>query len=274
MTLVFMALIKRGWTAIKFGAPLLLLATFAGTAYVAADSISRGFKTKGDLQLGAVVAISKNDSGSVELAPAGLPDRIYGVVISPSDAQLSIQNQDQQVLVANGGIYSVLVTADKGAISSGNYLSISSTDGVAAKASNSDSYILGRALQDFSGSNSTASKTSGGASIGKIRAQIAPGKNPLTSSGGLVPDSIRRLSEYIAGRRLSVLRIYMGVAIFLITIIVSFTLVWVGVRSGIIAIGRNPLSRHSIMRSLSQVIFSAAVVFFAGLTGMYLILRL
>lgn len=252
----------------------MLLVTFASTAYVTADSISRGFKTKGDLQLGSVVAISKNDSSSVELAPAGLPDRIYGVVISLSDASVSIQNKDQKVLVANGGIYPVLVTADRGTISSGGYLSISSTDGVAAKASNNDSYILGRALQDFSGSESTASKTSGGASIGKIQAQIAPGKNPLTSSGGLVPESIRRLSEYIAGRKLSVLRIYMGMLIFLITVIVSFTLVWVGVRSGMIAIGRNPLSQHSIMRSLTQVIFSAAAVFFAGLAGIYLILRL
>ncbi|MBI2588877.1 hypothetical protein HYW35_01550 [Candidatus Saccharibacteria bacterium] len=271
---MFRPLSKRSWLAVKFGVGALLLATFLGTAYAGADNIPRSFKAKDDLQLGVVVAISRDDSSSVELAPAGTPDRIYGVVISPSEASVSIQNRGQQVLVANGGIYSVLVTAEKGSISSGNYLSISSTDGVAAKATSNDSYVLGRALQGFDGNNSTANKTSSTTISDKIRVQIAPGKNPLINSAGLVPEPIKRLSEYIAGRRLSLLRIYTVFAIFLITMIVSFTLVWVGVRSGMVAIGRNPLSRHTIMRSLSQVIFSAVGVFFAGLTGIYLILRL
>jgi hypothetical protein len=41
-----------------------------------------------------------------------------------------------------------------------------------------------------------------------------------------------------------------------------------------IAIGRNPLSKKSILRSLMQVISVAFSVFVVGMIGVYLLLRL
>lgn len=266
MILVFRALLKRVWPATRVAVLALLLSLLAGTAFAGADSLPRGFKAKGDLPLGSMVAIVKDDASSVELVPAGLPDRIYGVIIGLSEAPVSIQNKTQQVVVATSGIYSVLADKSKGAISSGDYLSMSSTtDGVAAKALSGDTYIVGRATEDFSSSDPATSK---------IRVQILPGKNPLINNGSLVPNSIRHLAESVAGRPLSVSRIYIVLTVFLITLILSFTLIWVGVRSGMVSIGRNPLSRHSIMHSLSQVIISAIAVFFAGIVGIFLLLKL
>lgn len=274
MSLVDIKLSRKVWPTLKVGVLATLFIVFISGSYAYADTISRSFTSKGDIALGSVVAISKDDPSSVELAPANLPDRIYGVVISPSDSAISIQLPNQKILVANGGKYQVRVSNQRGAITSGNYLSISSVDGVASKAIDTDTYIVGRALENFDGSDPTLSKLDNGAVEGKIKVQIAPGKNPLINNGGLVPGAVRRLSESIAGRPLSAFKIYIVLAIFLVTIIVSFTLIWVGVRSGIVSIGRNPLSRQSIMRSLSQIIISAIFVFFGGLVGIYLLLRL
>lgn len=259
--------------AFGFGFFGIIILTFFGAGLVGADSISLTFKAKTDIPVGSVVAISKDDPSTIELVPGGLSDQIYGVVIDPSDSAASIQLKNRDVLVANGGIYSVLVNTQRGAISAGNYLTISSTDGVATKAIDVDTYVLGKAQENFD-STAPKAKLVGGIPQALIKVQLEPGKNPLINNGGLVPGSVRRLSESIAGRPLSAFKIYIVMAIFLITMTVSFLLIWVGVRSGILSIGRNPLSRHSIMQSLSQVIISSILVFFGGLVGIYLLLRL
>lgn len=264
---------RQGWPKIKIGLLGIIFFMFAGTSLVNADSIARSFKSSTNLPYGSVVTVKTSDYTSVELAPGGLPDRIYGVVIDPSENAVGIQLPNQKVMVANGGSFSVLVNNERGAIASGNYLTISSVDGVAAKATDIDNFVLGKAQENFDGTE-TAATMVGGYMQSKIKVQLAPGKNPLINNGGLVPGTVRRLSESIAGRPLSAFKIYIVMAIFLITMTVSFLLIWVGVRSGILSIGRNPLSRHSIMQSLSQVIISSLLVFFGGLVGVYLLLRL
>lgn len=273
MSLVFNLLSSRKWPALKVGLFGIVILSFFGAALVSADTISLTFKSKTDLPVGSVVAINKDDNSTVELVPGGKTDRIYGVVINASDSVTSIQLKNRGVVVANGGIYSVLVNTQRGAIAAGNYLTISSTDGVATKAIDSDNYVLGKAQENFDGTE-TKAQLVGGIPQALIKVQLEPGKNPLINNGGLVPGAVRRLSESIAGRPLSAFKIYLVMAIFLITMTVSFLLIWVGVRSGILSIGRNPLSRHSIMQSLSQVIISSLVVFFGGLVGVYLLLRL
>jgi hypothetical protein len=46
------------------------------------------------------------------------------------------------------------------------------------------------------------------------------------------------------------------------------------VRSSMIALGRNPLSRKSILRGMFQVIITSIIIFICGLFGVYLLLKL
>ena len=55
---------------------------------------------------------------------------------------------------------------------------------------------------------------------------------------------------------------------------VSGALIYSGVRSGMIAIGRNPLSKKSILRGIVQVIIVAITIFLIGIFGVYLLLKL
>jgi hypothetical protein len=47
-----------------------------------------------------------------------------------------------------------------------------------------------------------------------------------------------------------------------------------GIRNGLISIGRNPLSKKSIVRGMIQVILTALTIFLLGIFGVYLLLRI
>src|SRR4051794_15739739 len=88
------------------------LASVAGMAH--ADTIVRGFKASGSLQPGWVVALDKTASTTVVAAPSNDPSRIYGVVIDPSQAPVTVTQKGQQVFVANNGTYPTLVSLSGG----------------------------------------------------------------------------------------------------------------------------------------------------------------
>lgn len=241
----------------------------------AAETIVRAFNAKDILQPGWIVSVDKNKSSTVEVAPAGDPRRIYGVVIDPSKAPLTLQpQQGLKVFVATSGTYPVLVTTQNGPINPGDYISMSATNGIGAKATTGQAYILGQALERFDGNNNVITAGKDGAAIGRINVSIAPDRNPLIKSAVAVPEPLRRAGEAIAGKNVTPLRIYAALAMFLATTLISASVLWVGVRSGMISIGRNPLSRHSIIRGLLQVIAVAVLVFICGVFAVYLLLRL
>ncbi len=261
------------WLSLKLLAAAVLLALVGSGSYVLADSVVRSFNGKGDIKPGQVVALVSTDKNTVELAPAGDPTRIYGVAVEQSAAPVTIQQAGQNVFVATGSAYPVFVSTENGSIVAGDYLSMSSSDGIAAKVKG-QTYVVGRATQNFDGKTGSLGSGKNGSVIGKISVQVAPSKNPLLREDTGVPALLRKLGEAIAGKPLSAVRIYTALIIFIVMAALAFGLLWVGVRSGIVAIGRNPLSKHSIMQSLAQVIVASAVVFVGGLFGIYLFLRI
>lgn len=244
---------------------------FGGLA--AADTIVQGFKSDVQYQPGWLVALSRASSATVELAPSNEPTRIYGVVVDPSNAPATVQTQGQQVFIANTGTYPALVSAQNGSISPGDYLSMSRTDGIAAKADASSSFVLGRAVESFDGKTRVITVGPDGFAIGKIKVNIFPGKNPLQKDQVAIPAPLKNLGQSIAGKPISALRIYAALIVFIIAGLMATSLLWAGIRNGMVAIGRNPLSKHSILHGLFQVIVVAVVVFFVGVFGVYLLLK-
>lgn len=253
---------------------LCLLGILAGLFNgVSAQSFVQGFSADETLQPGLVVAISKGSSVFVEPVPGGDTSRIYGVVIDPADATVTVAEEGQDVFVATSGQYPVLVSIENGVIEAGDYLSMSSTDGIAAKATTSQPQVIGRALDSYDGEGSILTQTSSGNAVGRVSADIGPGKNPLQSDT-LVPGPLLSVAESIAGKNVSAVRLYGALAILLATVIMAAGILWVGVRSGMVAIGRNPLSRTSVLRGLGQVLAVAVLIFVIGIFGVYLLLKL
>lgn len=258
-----------------FGAALATVLLIGLAAAVRADTIVQGFSAKSSLEPGWIVALAKDSVGTVEPAPSDDPSRIYGVVIDPSKAPVTLQSQrGQKVFVATNGTYPVLISTQNGKINPGDYVSLSSTDGIAAKATSTQSTILGQALEKFDGIHNVITTAANGSTIGRVAVSITPGKNPLTKNDAAIPAPLRRAGQAIAGKSVSAARIYTALAVFLATGVIAISVLWVGIRSGMVAIGRNPLSRHSIMQGLVQVIIVAMIVFGIGAFAVYLLLRL
>ena len=242
------------------------------TAPVWADTIVQGFKASGVLQPGLIVSLSKNSSSTVQSTAGNDADHIYGVVIDPSQAVVTVQQQGQQVFVATTGSYPVLVSVQNGMIKPGDYISISSIAGIGAKATD-QSVVLGRALEGFDGKSNVITTGSDGQAIGRIIVTIVTGKNPLIKDNIAIPAPLKRFGQAIAGKNVTALRVYAALLVFVITATVAISTLVVGIRSSIIAIGRNPLSKKSIMRSLMQVIIVSVLIFVAGTFGVYLLLK-
>ncbi len=239
-----------------------------------ADTITQSFTASAPVKPGFVVAITPGTSTSVEPAPAGASQSMYGVVIDPSQAPVTLQRQtSQQTFVATTGSYSVFVSNQNGTIKPGDYLSISNTDGIAAKATSQQSYVMGQALQAFDGVSGVISG-SGNSALGKIQVSVLVQRNPWLKQNVALPSFLRSAGDSIAGKEVSPFRIYAAIGLFLVAAVVAFGALTSGIRSAMIAIGRNPLSRHFILNGLIQVVVVAVVILSLGMIGVYLLLKL
>lgn len=264
------------------GLALLIAASFQSP--LKAQSVSEGYSSEQILQRGMIVRLKENDATKVE--PVGLDgsEHVHGVVVAANDAPVTLAQDGQKVFVSNVGQFDVLVSTQNGAINSGDYVSVSSLAGIGMKTTDREPFIIGRALNNFDGTQNTIStveiKDSTGKTrpvqIGRIRVDIVvTAKNPLLKeTEPNIPELLRKASETLAGKPVNATRAYIGLIVFVITTIVAMSLLYGGVRSAITSIGRNPLSRKSILRGMVQVILTGLIVFITGTFGVYLILRI
>lgn len=247
-----------------------------------AQSITQGYKAESTLQRGMIVGTKEDDATIVEPVDVDQLSRMMGVVVDANDSPITISGEEEKVFVSTIGQYDVLVSDQNGEISSGDYITASSVAGIGMLASFNESEILGRAIDGFDGKNSvvssgTISDNIGGGkkvNIGRIKVDIAVSKNPVAKSAAVTPEWLGRLGQAIAGKSLSPARIYLGAGLFLVGAAISALILYSGIRSSIVSIGRNPLSKKSILRGMLQVIFTSLIVFIISVFGVYLLLKI
>ena len=247
-----------------------------------AQAVSEGYNSDQELQRGMIVKLKNGDSTKVESVGINNAEHMHGVVVAANDAPVTLAKDGQKVFVATNGQYDILVSSQNGNIAAGDYVSASSLTGIGMKAGTKEPFVIGRALSNFDSNNVISTvevKDSTGAnksvSIARVRIDIGVAKNPLLkATESNVPQFLQKASSTIAGKPVNALRVYIGILVFGITTIVAASLMYGGVRSGITSIGRNPLSRKSVIRGMFQVIITGLIVFITGVFGVYLILRL
>ena len=257
---------------------LALLLFSAGS--VIAQSVLQGYSTDESLQKGMLIALKEGDDSKIVAVTDKNVNKFKGVVVNKNDSPVTISNEERKVFVASTGPYEVLVSDENGPIKKGNYLSISSSSGIAANAHDTQEYVIGVATSDFEGKGDTISTTTaeGGqkTNIGRVTVDVALAKNPNMKAPAKdrIPDAIQKLSRAIADKPVSNIRIYIAMAIFIAASAIAGTMLYSGVRNTMISIGRNPLSKASIYRGLLQVILLSLIIFIVGIFGVYLLLKL
>ncbi|MDQ3123245.1 MAG: hypothetical protein M3Q14_00985 [bacterium] len=260
---------------------LSCLITLKLTGVMYAQSVTQGYGADETLQRGMIVGLKEGDATKVESLNVDTLDRILGVVVAPNDSPITLSGDKEKVFVATVGRYDMLVSDQEGTINSGEYVTASSLNGIGMKATFEQSEIVGRAIEGFDGTKgivgtSKLTDTNGQertVNIGRIEIDIGVSKNPIAKSAAVTPEWLGKVGQAIAGKSLSPAKIYISAGIFLIGSAIAFAILTSGIRSSIISIGRNPLSKKSILRGLLQVIFTSLIVFIISVGAVYLLLK-
>ena len=245
---------------------------------------AQGYAAPTPVDIGTIVTLNK-DTQSVAPSKQAQLQNMFGVAVDRNQLAFAVSNPSIQneTYVAVSGTYNVLVSTQGGTINSGDYVTLSSLDGVGMKASTAEKTVFGRAASSFDGKSvtlgTTELKDSSGAAktvtLGTIPVTINIQRNPnIKSTKVNVPNWLERLGVQIAEKQISPIRIYLSMGITAVSLITAIVMLYAGVRNAIIAIGRNPMTKRSIFRALLEVILTSILILVIGLFAVYLLLKL
>lgn len=257
-----------------------LLATYSP---ILAQEFTQGFATDEQLLRGAVVSRVANDDTRVESANQESNDRLYGVVVRSNETAVVLTSDTSGVIVATSGKYEVLVSNIGGEIENGDYLTTSPIRGIAMKANSQQDKTVGQALQTFNTTDNnqilttrvvqSTNGTERTVAIGRVLVDMDVRNNPL-AFGVQAPEVLIKIGEAIAGGPVAITRIWGALGVMLLSFATGSVIFYAGVRTSIIAIGRNPLSKASVLRGFLQVTAISLSIFIIGGFAVYLILKL
>lgn len=277
---------KRAQLLIGLGIVLASLVAVPAFAENTQPGSVRGYAADSPLDIGTIVQLTGKDADAVKVASQKELQNMFGVVVDRKQLPLVLSNDSikNETFVAVSGTYNVLVSTQGGAIATGDYVTLSSLNGVAMKAGTTEKTVFGRAGANFDGKGTVLGKTalkdeSGGTGktviLGSIPVTIDIKRNPNDkSTKAQVPDFLERIGEAVAEKEVSAIRIYISLGITAVSLIAAIVVLYSGVRNGIISIGRNPMSKRSIFRALMEVILTCLLILVIGLFAVYLLLKL
>lgn len=252
-----------------------------------AQAVAQGYSSDTTLQIGMIVRLDANDSSKIDPVTQSMASKTQGVVVAPNDVTVSLSGNSnvQQYYVASTGEYHVLVSDQNGMIHRGDYIVVSSLAGVGMEDDSMQKTVIGKATEEFAGTgDSVLSTTTLKDSLGRvhqihlgyvtaaINVAVNPQQQQVSTAG--IPGFLQRTGTSIANKPVSYARAYISLGVLVISAIIAGSILYAGVKTGMVAVGRNPLARKSIMRNLLQVIFTSLIVFVVGIFAVYLLLKL
>jgi hypothetical protein len=263
---------------------LAAAAVFALLAAVpVAASLSQGYATTAPIATGSLVSLDEKSSGNVVTADLINSARLFGVVVAPSSASISLSGTGTgQVQVATSGTAPVIVATSAGDIHVGDYIAVSQIAGVGEKAVASSTRVIGTAQADFIASSAGSTKSSIDDGTGKKK-EVSIGQIPVgisvssyTATDGkqnyVIPDWLQNLSNAAAGKAVSPVRIIIAGLILIVVVISSSVLLYSAVRNSIISIGRNPLAKSGVLKSMAVMAVVALLMLAVTAVAIYLVI--
>lgn len=263
---------------ITIGVAMLLLSP-SGISW-ARSTLSQGFLSAKPLTAGQLVSL-QNNPGIVTAADTSNIDSLTGVVVSAQDSLLALSTKAGEVQVATSGVVDTLLSTIDGDIKVGDRVTASPLAGVGTKAVSSIR-VIGVAQGSLDGKTPGAVKTSVKGSDGKNQ-DIYIGKVPVQlgvtffSTGSVqrnpVPSFLQKFANSVASKQVQPLPILVSGVIILLTLLAASVILYASIRGSIISIGRNPLAKGGVLRSLIQVTIMVTLLIMASLVTIYFVLR-
>ena len=164
------------------------------------------------------------------------------------------------------------------AIKVGDKVSVSPFNGVGMKASaglqiiglaqtSFDESTVGGAAEKVTDKNGKVSQIR----VGYINISIAIGTDPTSSENQ--SNAIQRLAQSISGRKVSTTRAVFGFLVAIVASVGIVVLIYASIYGGIVSIGRNPLAKYAVFRSMASVFGMAGLIALVASLTVFLLLR-
>lgn len=242
----------------------------ASAAHAMTGAISQSYETTTtNITQGALLSLASNGSDVVKPADsAGNAANLAGIAASNPLVELSNGSRNS-IQVVVGGSTEALVSDINGPVKVGDKITVSPVSGISMKATAS-SEIVGVAqgnlssvqtvTKSFAGSNGSPQT----ARVGLLPISVDVAYYSAASSGGtvsaFVPSALQNLANAITGEAVSPLRVLIGTVSLLLGFTTIAIMLYVGIRSNIISLGRNPLAANALRRGMIDVFLTAVGV--------------
>lgn len=233
-------------------------------AQVTSSGIAITLEVKGsDINDGDIIC--KKDQGFAE-CDSEYSTEIYGVVVNDPALALEEEDTDNTRLIMSGGKALVRVSSQNGNIKAGDLITTSPKSGIGVLAQK-NGYVLGQALEEYNSDNPD--------NIGTI--MVAINIHPAAGLSGAKSNLITALREGMSApifEPLDSLRYLLAALILLLSFVLGFAYFGRVSKTGIEAIGRNPLASKMIQLSVLMHILITIVIILVGFAMAYIILIL
>ena len=94
------------------------------------------------------------------------------------------------------------------------------------------------------------------------------------SAPAYVPGLFNRVASGVANKPVSAVRVYTALAMLAAIAFIVGSILYGSLRGGMVALGRNPLSKQALGRGLTQALITVMIIFVVGVFAVYLLLKL
>lgn len=260
------------------GFALALLTVGLAPAGASSANISHSYHGTGGLHNGSMVSLDPARSDYVEPANLNNSSKLLGVAVDGNDSLIAVDPSPGLVQVATSGNASVLVSTLNGDINVGDAVAVSPFDGVGMKAV-AGSRTVGLAQTSFNGSTSGAvteqvkqkNGKTGSIRVGYVKVNIAIGTNAGLQTDNLT--SLQKFAKNITGHVVSTSRIIISLAVTVVAMLALVTLIYASIYGSIVSVGRNPLAKYAVFRTLGSVLAMALLTTVIAAVIVYFLLR-
>lgn len=205
--------------------------------------------------------ISAKEGGVYTLAKIPFDPLLYGVVSLNPAIYLYDRAASGNVPVARSGLVTVRVSTEKGEIRKGDSITSSTTPGVGVKATD-NGFVIGTAQEGYSSADVKA--------VGRILISIDPHFAQLNNNLFNSLFSLPRLS--FSASPMNTFRYVVAAIVGLISFFIGFRFFGKASLEGVLAMGRNPLAKKSIILIVAVNAFLTIAVMIVGFVVAYMIL--
>jgi hypothetical protein len=264
-----------------------LLLTICGLTLLMAPAIasaaSQGFNVlDNNAKPGMLMSLTLN-TDIIEPANDKNATRLVGVYVPAQGT--SLNQKADQVQVATDGTVQTLVSTENGPILVGDKVGTSSLFGLGAK-SLGKGYVVGTAQTSLSSTTKGAITTDVTDVTGHrhkvwiasipvvVKVQPAMAAKSMATPTSAVPRIVQATADSVAGKHVTLIALLFSFVLLMIGIIFAGLITTTAVRSGFLAISRQPLAKRIINLQILRALLTAFAVLCAGIGSAYLLLKI